>query len=384
MTRVNSRSTPPSPRLPSGSFRANARARMMAAAVAVCALAAIPGVGGNLPKAPPYRDHTRLEVYLDDKGAEHPVRSRADWEKRRRHILAGMQAVMGPLPGPERKVPLDAQVLEETATDTFVRKKISFRPEKDDRVPAYLFLPKGGKKRKAAVLCLHQTTRIGKGEPAGLGGLPNLHYARELAERGYVTLAPDYPNFGEYAFDPYARGYASGSMKAIWNNMRAIDLLQSLPEVDPDRIGCIGHSLGGHNTMFTGAFDTRIQALVSSCGFTAFGSYFQGNLTGWTGPAYMPLIREVKREGGWAKHMPFDFHEVAAAFAPRAFFTNSPLRDDNFEVGGVREVMARAAPIYRLFGAEEKLVAVYPDSGHDFPTPQRLEAYAFLDRWLHK
>ena len=89
--------------------------------------------------------------------------------------------------------------------------------------------------RAPAMLCLHQTTRIGKGEPAGLGGLKNLHYAHELAQRGYVCLVPDYPSFGDYDFDFAATGrLPSGSMKAIWNNIRGVDLLESLPEVDGD------------------------------------------------------------------------------------------------------------------------------------------------------
>ena len=334
----------------------------------------------SAPEPPFYRDHARLLVYLDAQGAEHPVRTRRDWAKRRAHILANMERVMGPLPRPARKTPLDVQVTETVDGEKFVRQRLTFVPESGDRVPAYLFIPKGVRGKVPAVLCLHQTTRIGKGEPAGLGGLPNLHYARELAERGYVTLAPDYPNFGDYTFDPYKRGYASGSMKAIWNNMRAVDLLQAAPQVDRTRIGCIGHSLGGHNTMFTGAFDTRIKAMVSSCGFTAFPSYYGGNLTGWTGPAYMPRIREF----GTPDKMPFDFHEVVAAFAPRAFFTNSPLRDDNFDNAGVRAVMRAAEPVYALFGAREKLVAAYPDAGHDFRPAEREQAYRFLDRHLGK
>src|SRR5262249_58178263 len=108
--------------------------------------------------------------------------------------------------------------------------------------------------------------------------------------RGYVTLATDYPSFGEYKYDFKASAYQSGSMKAIWNNVRAIDLLVSRPEVDPERIGCIGHSLGGHNTMFTAAFDTRIKACVSNAGFTSFPKYFKGDLKGWTSDRYMPLI----------------------------------------------------------------------------------------------
>jgi pimeloyl-ACP methyl ester carboxylesterase len=161
--------------------------------------------------------------------------------------------------------------------------------------------------------------------------------------------------------------------------MRGIDLLQSLPDVSKQRIGCIGHSLGGHNTLFTAAFDDRIRALVSNCGFTAFARYYGGNLTGWMGERYMPRIRTLFPTPA---KMPFDFHEVVAAVAPRAFLASAPVRDENFDVTGVREVMAAAAPVYRLLGQPERLKAVYPDCAHDWPPGPREEAYAWLDRWL--
>ncbi|MFH1923897.1 MAG: hypothetical protein ABIP48_28900 [Planctomycetota bacterium] len=71
-------------------------------------------------------------------------------------------------------------------------------------------------------------------------------------------------------------------------------------------------------------------------------------------------------------------------FKPRCFgfFVNAPLDDSNFEVSGVKKVIAGAAEVYKLSGAEEKLRAVYPDSAHDFPDPVREEAYQWLDRWL--
>src|SRR5262249_9056783 len=162
----------------------------------------------------------------------------------------------------------------------------------------------------------HQTTALGKGEPAGLGGKEELHYAVHLAERGYVTFAPDYPSFGDYPYDFGKSAFASGSMKAIWNNRRALDLLQSLPEVDGERIGCFGHSLGGHNALFTAAFDTRIKAVVSNCGFTSFPRYYKGNLKGWTSARYMPRI--ATRFDSRPDRMPFDFSEVVASLAPRA------------------------------------------------------------------
>jgi acetyl esterase/lipase len=344
--------------------------------------AALPGFAWGQQPAPKYPGHQQLDYVLTDTGERQPIATKADWERRRAHILANLQVVMGPLPANTKKVSPDLQVLEEVKLDKCVRRKISYRTEANDRVRAYLFLPQPGTTQKGpAVLCLHQTVKIGKEEPAGLGGNPNLHYALHLAERGYVTLAPDYPSFGEYEYDfAPAKGYTSGTMKAIWDNMRAIDLLQSLPEVDGNRIGCIGHSLGGHNTMFTAAFDPRIKALVSNCGFTRFHKYYNGALMGWTSDRYMPKIRTEYHNN--PDEVPFDFPEIVAAFAPRAFLASSPVRDDNFEVSGVRDTIASASPVYKLLGVPDNLQANYPDSAHDFPPEAREVAYRFLDKHL--
>jgi dienelactone hydrolase len=169
-------------------------------------------------------------------------------------------------------------------------------------------------------------------------------------------------------------------MKAIWNNMRAVDYLQSLPEVDGERIGVIGHSLGGHNSMFTAAFDERLKVIVSSCGFCSFAKYYKGNLKGWTSDRYMPRIASEFNND--PKKMPFDFSDVVISFAPRAFLAVAPEKDHNFEVSGVRDVIAAAEPVYKALGAADKLKAIYPDAGHDFPADARTTAYEFIDRQL--
>jgi dienelactone hydrolase len=292
----------------------------------------------------------------------------------RRKFLDRLQLVTGPLPQARRGRP--DTVIDETAEfPGYTRRKIRYRTEPDDWTPAYLFLPQRTG-RAPAMLCLHQTVRLGKGEPAGLGGNANLHYARELAERGYVTLAPDYPNFGDYVFDPYAHGYASATMKGIWNHLRAVDLLESMPQVERRRIGSIGHSLGGHNTLFVGVFDPRLRALVTSCGFTSFGRYKGGNLTGWSHRGYMPRIAD--RYGKDPSRMPFDFPELLAALAPRPLFINAPVGDGNFDITGVKECVAFARRVY----APDRLVALHPDCGHEFPPEIRRQAYDFLDRFL--
>ncbi|MCX6620087.1 MAG: alpha/beta fold hydrolase [Acidobacteria bacterium] len=285
-------------------------------------------------------------------------------------VRAGMREVMGPLPKfPRKRTP--CRVVEESDAGKYMRRKILYSAEPGDEVPAYLLIPHSAR-RAPAMLCLHQTTKIGKAEPAGLGGKPNLHYAHELAERGYVALAPDYPNFGDYRFDPYTHGYQSASMKGIWNHLRAVDLLSSLGEVDRRRIGVIGHSLGGHNSLFAAAFEPRLRAVVTSCGFTSFPKYRNGDMSGWSHKGYMPKIETVY--GKSPARMPFDFPELLAALAPRSVFINAPTRDSNFDVSGVDDCVNRARP---LLG--DRLVVVHPDCEHDFPPAVREQAYGFLN-----
>jgi dienelactone hydrolase len=278
-----------------------------------------------------------------------------------------------------------------------LRRKISFRSDGSGRVPAFLFLPKditaetgaaaktgaapalsAVDSRIPAVLCLHQTTEHGKAEPAGIQGDPTLKYALELAERGFITMAPDYPSFGDYTcrFDSQ-RDCSSGTMKAVFDNIRAVDVLQAMPEVDPDRIGCIGHSLGGHNAIFTALFEERLKVVVSSCGFT---SMQKDDLPSWTGPVYMPRIAQVFAND--PRKLPFDFHELVGGLAPRPFLAVAATEDSDFDVTGVQEVMQSARTVYELYDATQSLQAEYPEVPHSFPTASREHAYLFLEEHL--
>lgn len=122
-----------------------------------------------------------------------------------------------------------------------------------------------GKIVQKGVVRAQSCASLCENEPAA--AVRHARYALELAERGYVALAPDYPLLGDYQGDIEQLGYAGGTAKAIWDNMRAVDLLQAMAEVDSGRIGVVGLSLGGHNALFTAAFDPRLKVIVSSCGF---------------------------------------------------------------------------------------------------------------------
>lgn len=280
-----------------------------------------------------------------------------------------------------RSTEFDLKVHNEEKVGNVLRQKISYRALDGQRLTGYLLKPLEATGKRPAVLCLHQTTKHGSAEPAGLGGLPNLHYALELAQRGYITLAPDYPGYGDAtSIQTYGQDYDSSTCQGIIYHRRAIDLLCSLPEVDANRIGAIGHSLGGHNTLFLSLFDDRIKALATSCGFCSFPKYYGGNLKGWSHAGYMPRIASLYQCD--LKQMPFDWPEVLAALAPRPVFINAPVGDENFNIDGVRDCVKFAQPVYELMQQPKHLEVHHPQVGHDFPKYVREKCYGFFDRYL--
>jgi hypothetical protein len=371
------------PRLASGSVSRN-----LALSFAVCLICfnPLPAAEGTKPAR---LDRENLLQFRGADGRVQPVKNTADWQQRRESILQGMQAVMGRFPGPEKICPLDLRVEDETDCGSYVRRLITYASEPGGRVPAYLLIPKdalAGRRKAPAVLCLHPTDNvIGHKVVVGLGGKPNRDYARELAELGFVTLAPSYPLLANYQPEVKAPGWQSGTMKAIWDNIRGLDLLETLPFVRRGGFGAIGHSLGGHNSVYTAVFDERIKVIVSSCGLDSYLDYYNGNPgvwlpeKGWCQTRYMPRLADYRLR---LAEIPFDFHEMIGALAPRVCFINAPLKDSNFKWDSVDRVAAAALPVYRLFGKPGNLTVAHPDCDHDFPNEMRERAYALLEKHL--
>ncbi|WP_298652650.1 alpha/beta fold hydrolase [uncultured Proteiniphilum sp.] len=304
------------------------------------------------------------------------------------HLRDSMEAAMGPLPDLTDLPPMNIQYKDSLKTAGYIRYTISFTVAENEDLPAYLYLPISHRSGKhPAMLVLHSTGALGKGIVDGQGSLENRAIAKELAERGYAVIAPDYPGFGDLRnYDFENDRYESGTMKGIFNHIRCVDLLQGLDQVDPDRIGVIGHSLGGHNALFAAAFDTRLKVIVSSCGWTQFEYYdigpssanYGGKLGPWAQDKYMPLFR-TKYQLDQNK-IPFNFHEIIAFIAPRLFISNSPIEDTNFDVEGVRVGIRKASAAYESLGVKENLKVFYPDAGHDFPQEVRTEIYQLIDK----
>lgn len=333
----------------------------------------------DLPKLRGLSRTDLLELRAAD-GTLRRASTAQEWAARRAEARAGFVSVSGPLPDATKRCDLAVEVLEEVDAGSYVRRLITYQAEPGSRVPAYLCVPKtllAGEKKAPAVLCLHPTDNvIGHKVVVGLGGKPNRQYAAELAERGFVTLAPSYPLLANYQPDLQALGQSSGTIKAVWDNMRGLDYLQSLPFVDAARgFGAIGHSLGGHNSVFTAVFDERITVVVSSCGLDSVLDYKDGNLQGWVQERYMLKMANYL---GRPEAVPFDQYELIALLAPRRVFLSAPLHDSNFKHDSVARIVKAARPVFALHGAEEKLSVVHPDCDHDFPDASREEAYRLI------
>ena len=310
----------------------------------------------------------------------------------RKVVLQNMQKVMGDLPERAAIKRSDIHVIDSVKESSFIRYNILFTVEKNEIIPLYLYIPVQTltPQKLPAMLVLHETDPLGRKAVDGQGNKANRSHARELAQRGYIVIAPDFPSFGEtedYNFE--TDRYKSGTMKGVFNHMRCIDLLQSRADVDAENIGVIGHSLGGHNSIFLAAMDERIKVAVSSCGWTQLDFYnigadaekkYGGRLGPWAQTRYMPLLRTKYNLEN--KKVPFDFNLMIAAIAPRAFFSVSPTRDANFDYKGVQAGIALIEPIYRNLNSLDKLQVRYPDDEHDFPLENRKEAYAFIDKIL--
>jgi dienelactone hydrolase len=329
----------------------------------------------------PRLDRENLLQYHRPDGSIAQGKTIRDWERRRAEILRGMQEVMGPLPGSNKKCSLDVRIEEDVDCGSYRRRLITYQSEPDSRVPAYLLIPNAalsGRKKYPAILALHPTdAKLGHRVVVMAGGKPRRNYGQELAERGYVVIAPPYPLLADYNPDLKALGYQSGTMKAIWDNKRAMDVLDTLRFVKHRRYGAIGHSLGGHNSVYTAVFDQRIKVIVSSSGLDSYLDYMDGNIKGWTSERYMPRLLSYK-----LPEIPFDFHEMVGALAPRPCFVNAPKEDTNFKWQSVDRVAAAAGTIYQLYGVGDHLHIEHPDCAHDFPDEMREIAYRLFDNYL--
>jgi dienelactone hydrolase len=333
-------------------------------------------------------DRYNLMQFRAADGSVQPVKTIADWEKRKAEIYEGFHSIAGTLPTQDKRCKLDVKIEREVDNgDSYIERLIHYTAEPGSVVPAYMLIPKkllDGKATAPAILSLLGTgmNRTAFSEEAvAKTGLSRWNdqrdYTRELADRGYVTITPAYPFLGVHTPDLKALGYESAVMKSIWDNIRAMDILDSLPFVSPKRkYGAIGHSLGGFGTMMTAAYDDRLEALVSSGGWGPLDDYDGGDLTTWTSIYYFPKIKGMR-----GADTPFDFTELTGCITPKPCFINMGNEDPYYKWQSTDRLIKAVTPVYQLYGAQPP-IAEYPVAKHDFPDAVRARAYEFLDKHL--
>jgi dienelactone hydrolase len=337
----------------------------------------------------PYRD---LLSYATPAGPA-PVRNAADWEIRRAQAERALLSLLGPFP--VRRCALEPATIAEERHGSLVRRTVEYSVDPGDRVRAFLTFPAGVAEPLPVVLALHGTCAGGKDFCWDLPAYPDMQTARLLPAEGFAVLAPDGPTMGDRVgphqavFDtaPFYEQYPGWSIlgKYAWEAMRAVDYLETVDFVDSTRVGALGHSLGGHWTIMAAAFDERIRAAVSSCGFIPFRSdtnHAPGNKPSrWardTSFLYLPALGPYYRND---EPPPCDWHEILALIAPRPFLNVSGWHDDCFQdAAGIPECCDLTAGVYDLLGAADRFQCFMFDGPHDHFETDLI--HGWMKRWL--
>jgi dienelactone hydrolase len=315
------------------------------------------------------------------------------------------------------------EVVERADRGDHVREKVVFSTTPDIRVPAYLLIPKEGKRPLPALVALHDHGGFylwGKeklvetdDEHPVLTDFKRRYYAdrsiaTDLARRGYVVVVTDMFYWGERRMllddDPadwrdrprsitperiaaynqragqseqlvgrtiFAAGFTWPGVM-FWDDVRTVDYLLTRPEVDPRRIGRVGLSVGGLRSGHLAALDDRVKAAV---------------VVGWMASFPAQLRRHVKHTIGHTKLVPglyryLDYPDVAALAMPSALLVINGSKDALFDLAGVRACFDKLRACYRKAGAADKFRARLYDTPHEFNADMQAEAWDWLRRWV--
>jgi cephalosporin-C deacetylase-like acetyl esterase len=314
------------------------------------------------------------------------------WKRHRAGIERRALSILGPIPA--CREPPEVRWGAAAHESAHTRREVSFSGEDGEWISAFLLVPDQRQTPAPAMLCPHPTHAKGKraGAIPGEAGRPGYEYAMELADRGYLTVVWDHftipprgPAGGEYDSRPFEKRHPDRSPlgKQVWDARRALDFLLTLPEVDSERIGSLGHSLGGNTTLYSAAFDPRIRAAVCACGVSTFRSDRTARYN-WVREEgnyhYLPRLGPFLEPG---KQPPFETHEIAALVAPRPLLVISGYHDEWCPGSAVMgEFAARLHRLYEQLGHSECFAHLHHGEHHDFGATWRRMAYEWLDRWL--
>lgn len=346
------------------------------------------------------------------------LESRLGWEEYRREAR---RIALGALGSEPPMVAPRAEVVDRQETAEYVREKVVFSTAPELRTPAYVHVPKQRRGRLPAIVDLHshggmflfgkeKVIDFGANHPAmveyhkaNYEGRPT---ATELARRGYVVITIDAFGFGErrilmdedlgggwdrtrYTVEDVRRlnqkcrqkestivktlAYAGLTWPGViaWDDMRTVDYLRSREEVDPERIGCVGVSMGGWRSLVLAGLDDRVRV---AC-VTGFMSTVK------------PMMRRHMDTHSFVHFIPrlhdrLDLPDLVSLRAPRPLLVQQCRQDGLFPAAGMQESVDRIGAIYAKAGASKAFTAQFFEQRHIFNREMQDAAFAWFDRQL--
>lgn len=328
-------------------------------------------------------------------------RSFAEWRTAARDILVGCMQNLPPAPGS-----YELQIIDTEKRNGYDAQKIVFNVSGWSRIPAYLLIPQGEGPFPAMIM-LHDHGAhfsIGKEKMVRPFDVPtevladagnwvracydNQYPGDYFAENGYVVLAidalfwgergrkegPDYEAQQALASNLQQMGTSWGSVITM-DDVRSADFLASLPQVNSEKIGSLGFSMGAHRSWMLAATTDRVAASASICWMNTT-EYLMTltNNQNKGGSAFSMIIPGIRRF--------MDYPHVASIACPKPslFFNGS--KDHLFPIEGVKDAFAAMQNVWQSQDADNKLVTRIWDEKHFFNKAMQQETLAFFDKWL--
>ena len=314
-----------------------------------------------------------------------------DFSKWQEKAKAQLVDLLGDQP---QAVPLNVRVEWKEERDSYQEIRFLFTAEEGADVPCHLLLPKQGEGPYPVVICLqgHSTgMHISLGNPKYPGDEKSIAGDRDFAvqavKQGYAALALEQRCFGERKDQrpEKVKGVTSrhrchhGSVTAlllgrtmigerVWDVSRAIDALGEFPQVDLQRIGCMGNSGGGTITFYAACMDERIKIAMPSCSFCTYRDSI--GAVDHCVDNYLPRVLKY-----------FEMGDLAGLIAPRSLVVVAGAQDPIFPIKGVEEAFATAEALYNAAGVGAKLKLVVGSEGHRFYAPEAWPVFRQLSGW---
>jgi dienelactone hydrolase len=317
------------------------------------------------------------------------------------------------------------EVLETVDCGSYLRKRITFRTTPLFRVPAYLLVPKNLSGRAPGIVDLHSHGGMflygkekvvdladggGANHPAMTiyhrGNYESRPTATALVKRGYVVVSIDAFGFGERRIvldrdlpaaldrdklsveettrlNRVCASKESTLVKALtlagatwpgvvfWDDIRTVDLLASLPEVDAARIGCAGVSMGGYRSLFLAALEPRIRAACVAGFMSTVKPMIRAHVDTHSFIHFLPEL-----------HRNLDWPDVASLTAPRALMVLQCSRDGLFPLTGMQDAVRHIGAAYKKAGVADQFHGRFYDQPHIFSVAMQEDAFAWFDRHL--